>query len=104
LADFVLAEPMALVDALVTPVACALRLGLFPLIFLLAARHLPVSLELKRVMVVQAAMPAGIFSMVVARYYGGRMSTAAQVIVGTSVLGLVVIPLWLRFGLAWVIP
>jgi predicted permease len=103
LADYILSEPLTLVDARVTPVSCALRLGLFPMTVLLAARFLPVSRELKQVMVVQAPMPAGIFAMVIARHYGGKMPTAVQVVVATSLLGLLVIPLWLRFGLTWVL-
>jgi hypothetical protein len=47
-------------------------------------------------------MPAGIFSIVLAKHYGGRPLTAVQIVVSTTVLGVLVIPLWLRVGLAWV--
>jgi hypothetical protein len=79
-----------------------LRQGILPVAFLLLAKFLPCTLELKRVIVVQAAMPAGIFPIVLAKHYGGRPLTAVQVVVGTTVLGVLVIPLWLQFGLAWV--
>ena len=36
-----------------------------------------------------------------ARHYGGQPVIAAQIIIGTTVLGVLVIPLWLRLGLAW---
>jgi len=101
--DVLLNEPLALVDARITPISCALRLGLFPLIILVAARMLPVSRELKEVLVVQAPMPASILSLVIARHYGGRMSTAVQVVVATTLIGVLAIPLWLRFGMAWVL-
>lgn len=104
LEELIREEPASLVDAAVTPAACALRLGLFPLALLLLTRILPVTPELKRVMVVQASMPAGILSIVIAKHYGGRHQTAAQVVLATNLLGLVAIPLWLGLGLAWVGP
>jgi predicted permease len=79
-----------------------LRLAALPVAFLLLAKFAPVSLELKRVLVVQAAMPSGMMPLVLARHYGGQPLIAAQIIVGTTLLGLLVIPLWLYFGLAWV--
>ncbi|MFO1447512.1 MAG: AEC family transporter [Opitutaceae bacterium] len=97
-------RPQTLVDRRITPYSCLLRLCLFPLLFLVAAKFLPCPVELKRVMVVEAAMPAGILSLVIAKHYGGQPLTAVQVVVGTTVGGLVVIPLWLKLGLAWVLP
>ncbi|MBI5387105.1 MAG: AEC family transporter [Verrucomicrobia bacterium] len=79
--------------------ACLLRLGLLPLLFLLLARHLPCSPELKSVIVLQAAMPAAVFPIVVSKHYGGDINTALRVVLGTSVLGLVTIPFWIRFGI-----
>lgn len=83
-------------------VACALRLGLLPLLFLALAQVLPASLELKRVMVLQAAMPAAVFPIVMARHYGGDAATALRVVVATSVASIVTTPLWVRAGLAWI--
>jgi predicted permease len=79
--------------------SCALRLGLVPLVFLWLATVLPAGLELKRVLVLQAAMPAAVFSIVLARHYGGDAATALRVVLATSILGLLTIPLWLRFGM-----
>ena len=80
-------------------VACALRLGLLPLLFLLAARYLPVSAELKRVIVVQAAMPAAVFPIILARHYRGDPAVALRVALSTSLLALVTAPLWIGWGL-----
>lgn len=80
-----------------------LRLGLLPLLFLATAALLPLPLELKRVMVVQAAMPAAIFPIVMARAYGGEPGTAIRVVLATSGVGLFVIPLWIGAGLRWVL-
>jgi hypothetical protein len=100
--NFILEKPQELFEARTTLGACLLRQGILPVAFLLLAKFLPCTLELKHVIVVQAAMPAGIFPIVLAKHYGGRPLTAVQVVVGTTVLGVLVIPLWLRLGLAWV--
>ena len=75
-----------------------LRLAVLPVLFLLVARWLPCSVELKRVILIQAAMPAAVFPIVMVRHYGGDPATALQVVMSTSILSLVTIPLWLHFG------
>jgi hypothetical protein len=100
--NFILEKPQELFEARTTLGACLLRQGLLPVAFLLLAKFLPCTPELKRVILVQAAMPAGIMSIVLAKHYGGRTLTAVQIVVSTTVLGVLVIPLWLRLGLAWV--
>lgn len=83
----------------VIALAVLLRLGVLPVTFLLLARFLPASVELKRVIVLQAAMPSAVFPIVMARHYGGDPPTAVRVVLGTSVAGLVTIPFWVRFGM-----
>jgi hypothetical protein len=82
--------------------SCVVRLGIAPILFLVVARYLPCSVELKRVIVVQAAMPAATFPILLARHYGGEPSTALRVVIGTSVASLVTTPLWIRVGLKFV--
>ena len=82
----------------VVVVASLVRLGLMPILFLLLAKFLPCSIELKRVLVLQAAMPAAVLPIVLAKHYGGDTRIALQVALGTSVIGLVTIPLWIHFG------
>ncbi len=94
-------QPRALLDARVNLASCALRLGLLPLALLAATKALPVSAELKQVAVVQAAMPAGVFTIVLAKHYGGQPLTAAQVVFATTAGSLVSIPLWMQFGRWW---
>ena len=53
-------------------------------------------------MMVEAAMPAGVIPILIARHYGGKPLTAVQVVIGTTAVGLIAIPLWLRIGLAWI--
>jgi predicted permease len=97
-----LGDLRALVQPKITLLACAVRLVIFPLLILAAAKWLPLSVELKRVLVVQAAMPAGVMPIIIARHYGGQPLTAVQIVLGTTVLALLTIPLWLKAGLAWV--
>lgn len=82
----------------VVAVASLVRLGLLPILFLLLARFLPCSIELKRVLVLQGAMPSAVLPIVIAKHYGGDARTALQVALGTSIIGLVTIPLWIHFG------
>jgi malate permease and related proteins len=82
--------------------ACVVRLGLLPLLFLAVAKFLPCSLELKRVLVVQAAMPSAVFPIVMAKHYGGDQGTAVRVVAATSLVSLITIPLWLKLGLEWI--
>ena len=97
-----LGEPRKLFDFKVSVAANVLRFGILPVCFLLVAKYLPLSVELKRVIVVQAAMPTAVVPIILARLYGGHPHTAVQIVLGTTALGLLVIPLWLRAGLAWV--
>lgn len=82
----------------VVAAACGLRLFVLPLMFLALARFLPVSDELKKVIILQAAMPSAIMPIVVTRHYGGDSDTAVRVVLGTSVVALATIPLWLKIG------
>jgi predicted permease len=82
--------------------AVLLRIVLLPILFLLLAKFLPASVELKRVMVLEAAMPSAVFPIIMARHYGGDPPTALRVVISTSVVGLLTIPLWIRLGLRFV--
>ena len=82
----------------------AVRIGLLPALILLFTKIAPLDVALKSVLVIQAAMPAAIFPIVVTRAHHGDMPTALQVVLGTSLIGLITIPLWIGFGLYWIIP
>lgn len=82
--------------------AVLLRCGALPVLFLLLAKFLPASVELKRVIVMQAASTSAVFPIVMSKHYGGDPPTAMRVVVGTSVVGLVTIPLWFRLGMKFV--
>jgi predicted permease len=82
--------------------ASVLRLGLLPVAIVLLAVTLPITPDLRRVLIVQAAMPAAVFPVVLARHYDGDVGTALRVVVGTSLLSLVTMPIWITLGL-WLI-
>ena len=82
----------------------AVRIGFLPALILLFTKIAPLDAALKSALVVQAAMPAAIFPIVVTKVYHGDMPTALQVVLGTFLIGLVTIPLWIGFGLQWIIP
>ena len=78
------------------------RLLLAPLVILCAAKFLPLATELRQVLVVQAAMPAGLSSILLARMYGGRPAVAVQVVIATTVLSLLTLPWIITWGSAWI--
>jgi predicted permease len=77
------------------------RLVLAPAVMLCAAKFLPLTTELRQVLVVQAAMPAGLASILVARLYGGRPAVAVQVVIATTVLSFLTLPWIITWGTAW---
>lgn len=80
--------------------AIFLRLGLLPVLFVAMAVWIPnLTVELQRVLIVQAAMPAGIFPIVLSRHYGGEPRVAVQIVLSTTAVSLVTIPLWVQWGM-----
>lgn len=82
--------------------ACLLRLGIFPIAFLLFAFLFPLPVELKRVLIIQAAMPCAVFPIVLARHFDGSPEVAFKVVLSTTIFSLITIPLWISLGLAWI--
>jgi len=52
--------------------------------------------------VVQAAMPAGMTSIMLARLYGGRAAVAVQIVIATTVLSLLTLPWIIAWGSGWI--
>lgn len=78
------------------------RLMVMPVIFLIVAKFLPLTTELKQVLIVQGAMPAGMFALVMTRHYKGDTEAGLETILTTSLCGLITIPFWITLGLHWV--
>jgi hypothetical protein len=87
----------------VVALACLLRLAVLPALLLgalmLLLTVLPLSHELKTVMVIEAAMPAGMFTIILVRMYGADAPTGIRVVIGTSVCSLLTIPVWISLGM-----
>jgi predicted permease len=75
-----------------------IRMVILPACFIALAMVLPVSTSLKRVLVIQAAMPSAMFSILMGRHFGGDVATAVRIVVATSILALGTIPVWLWIG------
>lgn len=61
---------------------------------------LPVGMEwMKSVLVTQAAMPAGIFAIVIVGNYKGDKETAMRSIIVTMFVSIITLPIWLMIGL-----
>lgn len=98
LADFV-KESNWLEGPKTTIAAILLRLGIIPLAMLGVGVLLPLSKELLNVLAVQAAMPCGIFMIVMSRIYGGNTGLSIKIVIFTSLFAILTIPFALQFGL-----
>lgn len=84
----------------ITLLSIAIRLAILPLIYLLSTFFLPLSVELERVIVVQAAMPCAVFPIVLAQHYGGSSDVALKVVLSTTFVSILTIPFWIKAGIA----
>lgn len=78
------------------------RIILSPALILAAAKFLPVPVELKQILVVQAAMPAAMSTVLLARLYGGRPAIAVQVIIVTTLVSIGSLPWIISWGCEWI--
>ncbi|MDR2863183.1 MAG: AEC family transporter [Puniceicoccales bacterium] len=81
--------------------ACALRNGVIPLGMFAAAALLALPRPLGPILALQAAMPAGIFPIVVAQHFGGDARMALRVAIWSSLCAVFTMPLWLRLLSTW---
>ena len=72
--------------------AIAVRFLVMPIFFLLAALLLSNTRPLMLIMLVEAAMPAAIFPIVIAKHFGGKPAVAVEIVVFTTVASLILTP------------
>jgi predicted permease len=72
---------------------------LAPIVFILCAKFIPMSAELKQVLLVQAAMPAAMVPILLAKIYGGRPAVAVQVIIATTIVSIFSLPYIITYGM-----
>ncbi len=82
-------------------VAILFRQAWMPVLMLGIATLLIERVEMKQVLMLQAAMPAAVFPIVLARLYDRDTATALRVVLSTSIAGIVLVPLWLAIGKWW---
>jgi malate permease and related proteins len=80
--------------------ATLLRMGIFPIAYLVFIFLFPLSLELQQVLIIQAAMPCAVFPIVLTRHFDGSSEIALKVVLSTTLVGLLTIPLWVRLGIS----
>ena len=78
------------------------RLMLIPAVFLVLAKFLPIAEGLRQILVVQAAMPAAMAPILLARIYGGRPAIAVQAVVFTTVASIFTLPWVISLGCSWI--
>jgi len=81
--------------------AIIIRLVALPALMILLAGILPLPIELKRILVIQAAMPAAVFPILLVRRYGGDIATAVRTVTVTMFISIFSIPPVIVFGL-WI--
>jgi len=81
----------------------AIRVVLFPLCYFGLVWLIPMSLELKRVMIVEAAQPAAMLPIVLAKQYGQSTQVAFIVLLATSIASIFTMPIWIELGTRWLL-
>lgn len=78
--------------------AIVIRQLILPLLMILAVVGIGLTVEMREVVLLQAAMPAAVFPIVLVRLYGRDTETSIKVILSTSLAGIFLIPAWLLAG------
>lgn len=81
--------------------AVLLRLGLLPLMMVAIALWIAPGEHLRHIISVQAAMPAAMFPLVMAKRYGGDEATAMRVILFTTLVSFATIPFAVQAAMHW---
>ena len=79
--------------------ACLVRLCMVPAVIILCAKYIPMALELRQILLVQAAMPAALVPILLARLYGGRPAVAVQIVIATTVVSVFTLPYIIFYGI-----
>lgn len=77
----------------------ALRILLFPAIIIAFAYFLPISTPLKQVLAVQASLPAAMFPIILARHYQGQVGIAVQIVLSTTFISAISMPVILYIAM-----
>lgn len=75
------------------------RMLLTPILIIASAKWIPMSLELRQVLLVQAAMPAAMVPILLAKIYGGRPVVAVQIVIATTIVSIFTLPYIITYGM-----
>lgn len=85
-------------DLRISTGAILLRNGLIPALFVAGGIFLPMPDEVSRLLLLQAAMPAALFPIVMCQHYGVAPQISLRVAVATTIASIVTLPVWLWLG------
>ena len=85
-------QPRMLLSGLVA------RLLLAPALILLLAWALPVDPLIKRIMVIQSAIPSAVIPVILAKRFGGQPAIGTQILLSTTICSFLTLPIWLALG------
>ena len=71
---------------------------ILPAAWLVLISYIPMDPDLKKIMLVQAAMPAAFFTIVLARHFGGSVHTVALASVSSFIISPISISIWLSIA------
>lgn len=75
------------------------RMVFTPMVIIACAKFIPMSDELKQVLLVQSAMPAAMVPILLAKIYGGRPVVAVQVVIVTTIVSIFSLPYIMTYGM-----
>ena len=90
-------QPRMLISGLIA------RLALAPALILLLAWLLPVDPLIKRIRVIQSAIPSAVIPVILAKRFGGQPTVGTQILLSTTVCSFLTLPIWLALGNAFVV-
>lgn len=79
------------------------RLILAPALILFFAWLLPVDPLIKRIMVIQSAIPSAVIPVILAKRFNGRPEIGTQILLSTTLCSFITLPIWLAIGGTWVV-
>jgi predicted permease len=82
--------------------SCFVRLLIMPVLVITAAVWLPCTIEIKRVMVIYAAMASAVFPIALSKHYNGSPETAFDTAFSNTLVSIITSPLWITAGLYWI--
>ena len=91
-------QPRMLISGLIA------RLLLAPALILLLAWALPVDPLIKRIMVIQSAIPSAVIPVILAKRFGGQPTVGTQILLSTTLCSFLTLPIWLALGNALITP